>query len=205
MNPQPEPTLGGRPRGPRGASADTRGALVRAGRVRFAVHGYERTRLRDIAADAGVDAALIGYFFGGKQGLFDAAMAEALHPESLLDEIMEGGADQLGERLLRRLLRFWDAADGGDPLLGLLRSAAGHERSAALLRGFVERELLARVATAVAAPDPQLRASLAGSQLMGIVMARRVLRLEPIASCHPDVLIAAVAPTLQRYLTGDLG
>jgi AcrR family transcriptional regulator len=205
MNQQPEPALGGRPRGPRGSSADTRGALVRAGRARFAEHGYERTRLRDIAADAGVDAALIGYFFGGKQGLFDAAMAEALHPESLLDEIMEGGADQLGERLLRRLLRFWDVADGGDPLLGLLRSAAGHERSAALLRGFVERELLARVAMAVAAPDPQLRASLAGSQLMGIVMARRVLRLEPIASCHPDVLIAAVAPTLQRYLTGDLG
>jgi AcrR family transcriptional regulator len=203
MNDSPASAPQARSRGPRGASDDTRGALVRAGRARFAEHGYERTRLRDVAADAGVDAALIGYFFGGKQGLFDAAIAEALHPEQRLDEIVQGGADQLGERLLRRLLRFWDAADG-DPLLGLLRSGAGHERSAALLRGFVERELLARVATAAEAPDAQLRAALAGSQLMGIVMARRVLHVEPIASCHPDVLIAAVAPTLQRYLTGDV-
>ena len=51
---------------------------------------------------------------------------------------------------------------------------------------------------------PELRAALAGSQLIGLVMARYVIRIEPLASADADTVAAAVAPTLQRYLTGDL-
>jgi hypothetical protein len=84
----------------------------------------------------------------------------------------------------------------------MLRSAATHDESAALLRGFIEREVLGRIAQAIDAENPELRAALTGSQLVGLAMARYVVRIEPIASADPETLVAAIAPTLQRYLTG---
>jgi AcrR family transcriptional regulator len=193
-----------RKRGPRSDLRDTRGALLEAARVRFGEHGYDGTKLRDVAADAGVDAALVSYFFGGKDGLFAAAMALTVNPAELIGELLREGTDGLGERLLRALLALWDEPGSGSPFVALVRSAATNERAAELLRGFLERELLGRIASAIDAPDPELRAALTGSQMVGIIMARYVVRVQPIATCDPETLVAAVGPTLQRYLTGDV-
>jgi AcrR family transcriptional regulator len=193
-----------RRRGPRSDLQDTRGALLEAARARFGEHGYDGTKLRDVAADAGVDAALVSYFFGGKDGLFAAAMALAVNPAELVEELLRDGTDGLGERLLRALLALWDDPGSGSPFVALVRSAATNERAAELLRGFLERELLGRIAAAIDAPSPELRAALAGSQMVGIIMARYVVRVQPIATCDPETLVAAVGPTLQRYLTGDV-
>jgi AcrR family transcriptional regulator len=179
--------------------------VLEAARTRFAAHGYESTRLRDVAADAGVDVALVSYFFASKDGLFAAAMDLAINPAELVAELVEHGTEGIGERLLRMFLAFWDDPTSGSPLVALVRSAASHDRAADLLRGFVERELLARLATAIAASDPAYRAALAGSQLIGVAMARNIVKVEPIASSDTDKLVAALAPTLQRYLTGDIG
>jgi hypothetical protein len=86
-----------------------------------------------------------------------------------------------------------------------VRSAAGNERAAELLRGFVERELLGRIAHAIDAPQPELRAALAGSQVVGLVMARYIVGVQPLATADAATLVAAAGPTLQRYLTGDIG
>ena len=193
-----------RRRGPRADLQDTRGTVLEAARARFAEHGYDGTKLRDVAADADVDVALISYFFGNKNGLFAAAMALDANPAKLVQDLIRDGTDGLGERLLRTFLSLWDAPKTGDPLLGLLRSAASHEQSAALLRGFVERELLGRLAAAIDAPQPELRAALAGSQMIGLIMARYVVQVEAIAHSDPETLVAAIGPTLQRYLTGDI-
>jgi AcrR family transcriptional regulator len=193
-----------RKRGPRADVRDTRGALLEAARVRFGEHGYDGTKLRDVAADAGVDAALVSYFFGGKDGLFAAAMALTVNPAELVGGILRDGTDGLGERLLRALLALWDDPGSGSPFVALVRSAATNERAAELLRGFLERELLGRIASAIDAPEPELRAALTGSQMVGIIMARYVVRVQPIATCDPETLVAAVGPTLQRYLTGDV-
>jgi len=189
-------------RGPRAGGADTRQAVLDAARARFAAHGYDGTRLRDVAADAGVDVALVSYFFGSKDGLFAAAMEFPVNPAELVAELMGDGIDGLGERLVRRFLTLWDAA--GSPLVALVRSASSNEQAAALVRGFVEREILGRIAAAIDAPEPELRAALAGSQMVGLIMARYIVRVEPIAGAEPEVLVAAVGPTLQRYLTGDV-
>jgi AcrR family transcriptional regulator len=194
----------GRRRGPRADLEDPRGAVLEAARARFAEHGYDGTKLRDVAADADVDVALVSYFFGNKDGLFAAAMALDANPAELVEDLIRDGTDGLGERLLRTFLNLWDTPETGDPLLGLLRSAASHQQSAALLRGFVERELLGRLATAIDTPQPELRAALAGSQMIGVIMARHVVRVEAIARSDPDTLVAAIGPTLQRYLTGDV-
>jgi AcrR family transcriptional regulator len=183
---------------------DTRGAVLEAARARFAEHGYAGTKLRDVAADADVDVALVSYFFGSKDGLFAAAMELAINPADLVAELIRDGTDGLGERMLRTFLSVLDTPGSGAPFLALVRSAASHEESAAMLRGFVEREVLGRLATTIDAPQPELRAALAGSQMIGMVMARYIVRVEPLAGSDPDTLVAAIGPTIQRYLTGDV-
>jgi AcrR family transcriptional regulator len=198
------PTRPKRRRGPRADAADTRGAVLQAARARFAAHGYDGTRLRDVAADADVDVALVSYFFGSKDGLFAAAMTLPINPARIVEELVAAGTDHLGERLARTMLARLDAADGG-ALVGLVRSAASNEQAAALLRGFVEREVIGRLARTIDAPEPELRAALAGSQVVGLIMARYVVRVRPLAEADAETLARAIGPTLQRYLTGDIG
>jgi AcrR family transcriptional regulator len=192
-----------RRRGPRADAADTRGAVLQAARARFAARGYDGTRLRDVAADADVDVALVSYFFGSKDGLFAAAMELPINPAQLVEELVREGSDRLGERLVRTVLTRLDEAGGG-AFVGLVRSAATNEQAAELLREFVEREMLGRLALAIDAPDPELRAGLAGSQIVGLIMARYVVGVRPLAGTDAETLARAIGPTLQRYLTGEL-
>lgn len=189
-------------RGPRAGRPDTRGAILAAARGRFVAHGYDRTTLREVAADAGVDVALVSYFFGSKDGLFAAATQLNVNPVEIVERVLDGGTEDLGERLARNFLALWDDPESG--LVGMLRAAATHEDAATMLRGFIEHAILGRVAQAIDSPDPQLRAALTGSQLIGLALARYIIRVEPIASADPERLVAAIGPTLQRYLTGDV-
>ena len=191
-----------RPRGRRRAGGDTRGALITAARAAFAEHGYEGATVRGIAARAGVDPAMVNHWFGGKEALFTAALEIPFDPEQVLPELLDGDPGRIGERVVRRFVGLWDAT-GGAPLAALVRSVAGHEAAARMLREFVTRVLLVRLAEV--APDrPELRATLVGSQLIGLGMARYVVRIEPLASAPAEEVVAAVAPTVQRYLTGSL-
>ena len=191
-------------RGRRPGAAGTREAIVAAARARFAAHGYTGTKIRAVAADAGVDPALVHYFFGTKEELFAAVMTLPFRPTEILGPLLEEGLDGLGERLVRRLLGIWEAPGNREPLVAIVRSVTGHDAAAAMMRGFVEREILGRLARALPAPDARLRASLVASQLVGLLLARYVLGLAPLANADHDSVVAAVAPTLQRYLTGEL-
>lgn len=82
-----------------------------------------------------------------------------------------------------------------------MRSALTHEGAAKVLRGFLLRRLLERIAEALDVPDATFRAELAASHMLGIAMLRYVIQAEPLASADPEKIIAMVAPTLQRYLT----
>jgi AcrR family transcriptional regulator len=188
-------------RGRRPGSSTTREAILEAARERFAAHGYDRTRIRDVADDAGVDAALVHYFFKTKDGLFGAAMELPFRPAELLGRVVAQGPDGVGERIVRSLLAVWDEHRGA--LVGLVHSATSHEGAAAAVREFVTREMIGRLAL-VARDRPELRADYAASQIMGLIVARYVIGLEPLASMGHDEVVATVAPTLQRYLQGDL-
>ncbi|HXF36715.1 MAG TPA: TetR family transcriptional regulator [Actinomycetota bacterium] len=189
----------GRRPGPSG----TREAILRAARRAFHVHGYDGATIRGIAAAAGVDPALVHHFYGSKEQLFAAAMEVPFTPSEVIPALLEGGAAGLGERILRFFLAANDRPEAG-PFVALIRSASSNERAAAMLRGFIVREVIGRLAGALGLPHAELRASLVGSQLAGLAMARYVLRVEPLASADPDTVVAWVAPTLQRYLTGEL-
>jgi hypothetical protein len=119
--------------------------------------------------------------------------------------VLAGGPDALGANILRMFLRVWDGP-AGPAALALVRSAVGSEWTAGLLREFLVSRVLRRVvATLDATPEERaVRGSLVASQLVGLVMARYVLRIEPLASADAAALVAAIGPTVQRYLTGDL-
>jgi AcrR family transcriptional regulator len=187
--------------GRRPGASGTRDAILLAARARFAEVGYDRATIRAIAMQAGVDPALVMHFFGSKQQLFLAAIELTVNPAEVVPALLEDGIDGLGERLARFYLGMWEDPQTRDGVAGILRSAFSHEDAAALVRGFLGSELFGRLAPSVEGPDATLRVELAGAHLIGIAMARYVVKVEPLASADVETIVAAVGPTIQRYLS----
>ncbi len=181
---------------------------MRAARRRFTERGYDQASLREIAADAGVDPALVHHYFRSKEGLFLAAMRlpdlQTALEQALAPEAGPVKPGRIGERILRMLSMLWTDPELPRTLAGLVRTAATNEQGAAMLREFLGHVVLSRLAAASPGDDADLRVALVGSQIFGLLMARVVLRLEPLASMPVDDLVRAVGPNLQRYLTGDI-
>jgi AcrR family transcriptional regulator len=191
-------------RGRRPGPSTTRDAILAAARERFSEQGYDRVRMRDVAADAGVDVALVTYHFGSKDGLFGAALEMPAPMAVLMQDVLDhGGIDDFAERFLRRVLEVWDDETTGGALVALVRSAMSHPPAREQLRAFVQTELLARVAARLDVPDADARAALFGSQLIGVMLYRHVLHVEPVASMEREELVQRAAPALQRHLTGS--
>ncbi|MGY1855014.1 TetR/AcrR family transcriptional regulator [Modestobacter sp. SYSU DS0290] len=191
--------------GRRPGNPGTREAVLAAARDAFAERGFDAASIRSIATAAGVDPALVHHYFGSKDKLFLAAVEAPADPAELLPEVLAGGTAELGANVVRMLLRVWDgpARVGG---LALVRSAVSNEWTARLLREFLTAQVLRRVLGTLDLPpaEAEARGALAASQLVGVVMTRYVLRIEPLASAGPEELVAAIGPTVQRYLTGDV-
>ena len=188
--------------GRRPGGGDTRAQILAAARTAFAEQGYDGTSLRAVARAAGVDPALVHRFYGGKAALFGAAMDLPAEPGALVRGLLADGVDGLGDRIVRTFLGVWDTPAAQDRLVALLRAGVAGSDSAELLRGFLTEAVLVPVAEATGRADGPLRASLVGSQLVGLAVARYVLRIEPLASADAATVAAAIGPTLQRYLTG---
>ncbi|MET8907057.1 TetR family transcriptional regulator [Micromonospora sp. NPDC004551] len=191
--------------GRRPGNPDTREAILAAARAAFAERGFDAVSIRAIATAAGVDPALVHHYFGTKEELFRATVAIPVDPARLLPAVMAGGPDRVGERLVRTFLTVWDSPVGG-AAVALLRSAVSSEWTARLLREFLTTQVLRRVLDQLDVDPAQLplRGGLVATQVAGLAMMRYVIRLEPIASADAETLVAAVGPTVQRYLTGDL-
>ncbi|SCG46525.1 TetR/AcrR family transcriptional regulator [Micromonospora coxensis] len=192
--------------GRRPGNPDTRDAILAAARTAFADRGFDATSIRMIATAAGVDPALVHHYFGSKDQLFRATVDIPVDPGELLPAVLVGARDEVGARLVRLFLGVWDSPAGAGAV-AVLRSAATNEWTARLVREFLVTQVLRRVLDHLdMAPDElPLRGSLVASQMIGLAMMRYVIRLEPVASADPETLVAALGPTVQRYLTGDLG
>jgi AcrR family transcriptional regulator len=190
--------------GRRPGVSGTREAILDAARRAFAEHGYQHATIRMVADLAGVDPALVHHYFRYKQDLFIAAVQLPVNPVEQLTAVLAQDPDQAGERMVQVFLSIWDHAADRSPLLAIVRSAVGDERAAAMLREFITEEVLGQIAHRLGGPDARLRATLIGSQIIGLAMARYIVRVEPLASAPPAQLVAAIGPTLQRYLTGDI-
>jgi AcrR family transcriptional regulator len=157
-----------------------------------------------VARAAGVDPALVHHYFDSKEDLFLAAVAVPMNPEALLAPLLAADREHLGEGLARLFLGLWEDQKVRPQLTAMVRSSLTSDAGGALLREFVSRHLAGPLAVALDLPQARLRATLAGSQLAGLAMVRYVVRVEPLASAPVETVIAAIAPTLQRYLLGPI-
>jgi AcrR family transcriptional regulator len=193
-----------RRRGRRPAGEDTRGAIVAAARTVFATRGYDTATMRGIARAAGVDPRLVHHYFTSKEDVFVEAMQFPIHPSKVVQPAVESGPDGAGERMVRVFFAAWDGPEQRERVVALLRSATGSPPAARFLAEFVAREILGRVVAQLQVPDAELRAELAAAQMIGMAFVRYVVRLEPLASAPVAQLVTLLAPTVQRYLTGDV-
>ena len=204
-HPDDTATAARRPRGrPRKSSTavDTRTLIVKAAGTEFAANGYDATSVRAIARRAGVDASLVHHYFDSKADLFAATVRVPVRPDRVVAEVLAGPRDEIGVNLVRALVTALDDPKASRRVIRLLHTALGQEFAATLLRQFITHEVLARIAAAIGGEHPELRASFAASQMVGLIMARYGLRVEPLASAPIDEVVARVGPVVQWHLTG---
>ncbi|WP_276822088.1 TetR family transcriptional regulator [Mycolicibacterium mageritense] len=183
-------------------SAGTRDAILSAAKRLLAEQGYEAMTIRAVAGEVGVDPSMVMRYYGNKAGLFSAAVETDL----LLEKVPLKPRAQLGVALTRHFLSRWEGDLSDDALALLLRSAVTNSEAADRMRHIFNSQVTTFVRTCVDdETDAQRRAGLIGSQLMGLALARFVLKLPPVVAMDVDDLVDSVAPVLQHYLTQDLG
>lgn len=191
-------------RGRRAAGEDTRAALIAAAREVFVEKGYDGATVRAIAAKAGVDAAMVNHWFGGKEGLFAQSVLQLpFDPAEILKRLLDGPVEEAGERIVRTFVTVWDATGGGT-FTALIRSVTSQPEVAGALKSFLVNAIFRNVLAEIGSEQHELRATLCATQMIGLGIVRYVVRFEPLASVDVDTVIRTVAPNLQRYLTGDL-
>lgn len=191
-------------RRPGTAGTETREAILAAAKRLFAERGFERASMRTIAAEAGVDAALITHFFGSKANLLGAAIDWPFDPDRELPRILKAGPDRVGEGLVALFIRTWDREGSRHPVITLMRAAMTEPTAADLLGQFMRTRLFGPLLSELGSDRPDIRANLVAAQLGGLGISRYILCFEPLASAQPRDVVRWVAPSVQRYLTAPL-
>jgi AcrR family transcriptional regulator len=192
-----------RPGRPPGTS-DTRERILESARNLFARNGIDKSSIRAIAKDAGVDPALVHHYFGTKTQLFAAAIHIPIDPMAVIGPLREVPVEELGHTLPSILLALWDSEMGKGFIAELRSLLAGNDVS--LIRTFLQEVITLEVGSRVDNPPGSgpIRVQFVASQLVGVVMARYILQLDPFRSLPVEQIAETIAPNLQRYLTGDL-
>ncbi|MDP4500560.1 TetR/AcrR family transcriptional regulator [Nonomuraea turcica] len=178
----------------RRSAGETKAAILAAARERFAADGYEKATIRAVAADAGIDPAMVMRYFGTKDKLF----ASAAEFDLRLPDLSQVPRERLGEMVIRHFLERWHA---DDVLQVLLRTGVTNETAARRMREVFGGQL-APVTAVFAGDQAATRAALVASQVLGMALCRYILKFPPAADMADEEVIEWLAPTLQRYLTG---
>lgn len=176
----------------------TRAAIVAAARSLFRENGYERTTIRDVAAGASVDPALVIRYFGGKDQLF----AQAADIRLALPDLSAIDRAEIGTALARHFVRLWEGEGTASGLPILLRSAASNEAAAEQMREIFAAQVIPAIQRISPGPDAEERAALVSSQLLGVALCRYILRLPPLATIPTERLVQAIGKTIQGILLG---
>jgi AcrR family transcriptional regulator len=195
---QREPKVGRRP-----GNQDTRGQIITAARQAFAAKGFGGASLRAIAAEAGVDAALIHHYFDSKQQLFLATVALPLELPEIVEKVAAGDRDDLGERLVRTVLGVWDS-ELQPSLVAAIRTTLTDPALTHSVGEFLAVEVIGHVLRRddTAPEEANRRAGLVASQVLGLLIGRYVLRMPALANRETEDLVTEIGPTVQRYVDG---
>lgn len=190
-----------RPRGRRPGDSGSRQAVLEAARERFAADGFAGASIRKIAADAGVDAALVMRFYGSKNDLFAAVMVIPHDTAQALTDALDGPVEGIGERLVRAFLGLWTDDEAAAPMLATFRSAVTNEQAAAHLRAFIRARLLeVFVPRFPGVEDAPLRATLATTMMLGVVVGRQIIGIDALTDAEFEDIVRLLAPLVQQTL-----
>lgn len=196
------------PMGRRPGQQGTRQQIIDAARPLFAARGFAETSVRAIAREAGVDPAMINHWFGSKEGLFQAILDLPIDPITAIAGVADGPVEQIPQQLLDRFLAVWEDPELSDAMAIVLRRALDDPDQRLLLRGNVVHQFIAEpLRAALARRDPATadrRVALILTQMLGVIVARKVVGVEPLASLTPDQLHALLLPALTHHMLGDL-
>lgn len=198
------PPAEGRRRGRRSHGSGARAEILDAGRREFAAHGYRGASMRAIAARADVDPHLIAHYFGSKMQLFLAIAEPPFEPEIVLDQLYAAGQPGLARRLAEFVASLSTARASREAVTALVRAAASEEQAAALIREVVSERLLLPLVLRLGSDQPELRASLIASQIVGLTTATHIVRLEPLTCAPTELLVTSLTPVFEHYLSGTL-
>ncbi|MQY39978.1 hypothetical protein SRB17_80070 [Streptomyces sp. RB17] len=187
-------------RGRRPGKPDTRAQILEVACRRFFEGGYQAVTLRSIAAEAGVDLALVSYYFGSKRGLLTAALDLGVNPFAVLGRATDGDVAAFPERALRALLSLWEDPETGAPLRALVAGAVREPAVADLVKEMMGRELIDKIAARIGGWDARERAVAFCGQLIGLIVTRYILRIDPIASMAADDMVRTYSPPLRVAL-----
>ncbi|GAB3225583.1 TetR family transcriptional regulator [Glycomyces halotolerans] len=189
--------------GRRSGKPDTRAEILAAARRLFAEEAYESVSLRRIAGEAGVDPALIHHYFGSKDDLFLAAIELPLDPgPEIAAALRAGGVEGAGGRLMHVFVAIWDGPHH-DKLIAVVRTSLSKPSMSFFFRQLFEHRVVKSISDVIGdeVDHVHLRANFVASQIFGLILARYILKLEPIASLTADELAETIGPTIDRYLT----
>jgi AcrR family transcriptional regulator len=195
-----------RPRGRRrSGEADARAQIVAAASAEFLAHGYDAASMRAIARRADVDPALVHHYFVDKAELFAETVSSPIRPDQIVREVLRGPRESVGVNLVTAALTAMKAGKARDRIITLIRTALGHDFAATMLRQFLTREVIGRIAAELDVDDAELRATAVASQLVGLFMVRYGVRIEPLASAPIAEVAQRIGPVVQWHLTGYPG
>jgi len=187
--------------GRRSGGGDTRETVLAAAKRQFSALGYDRTTLRSVAAEAGVNQKLVGYFFRSKQALFVAATELPFDPAPVMRAVLDGDPQGRGERLARFIVDVLENPEAGTRLIAMVRAAASEPDAADLPRDLLTKRIWGPAAALLGDRHSEGAVNLVAVQLLGLVMARYVIRAQPLASLPPDAIVTLLAPLLQQQLS----
>lgn len=191
------------PRGRRPGSPDTRATILAAAQESFGHEGFAGTTIRGVAASAGVDAALVHHYFGTKEDLFLASLQLPVDPREVLQPALDGSRDEIGVRLVAQFLSVWDDPDYRPALLAVTRAVVAPGGRQLAIDGFIPA-IIGPVLAQAMRDRPEVRVPLVASQMVGLIVTRYLIGLEPMASMPAQDVAARIGPTIQRYLVDDL-
>ena len=176
-------------------AAATREAILESATRRFATQGYERAGVREIAADAGVTAALVNRYFGSKEKLIAEVIERAM--DTSIKHLLDSQRGNLADHLSRVLVYGEEGEPDKVPtsLLLLLRSATD-VRAVELFRRDLNRTMLRHLAKQIGGEDAAVRAVMVMAQLTGFAIMHHVLRPKAMANAPREELVAVLSACL---------
>ncbi len=193
MNMQSKHT--GRRQGESNAKED----IILAAQNLFALSGYDKATIRSIAKEAKVDPALINHYFKSKQELFIESMLPLFDGPKLLQKALDGPDDEIGLRLSRLFIFLISNERTKSLIIGIIRSSTTDEQAAKMMNIFITENVASILKQKIKGNDASVISNLIGSQFVGIVLAREIIKVEPLASLSEDDLMKYLAPKLQIY------